>query len=45
LQVIAAIIGIPGLLVFLLSGWRERRKTAAEKRKDDAAHRAVQGTG
>lgn len=41
LQVIASIIGIPGLLVFVLSGWRERRKAAAEKRKDDASHRAV----
>jgi hypothetical protein len=41
LQVIASIIGIPGLLVFVLSGWRERRKTAAEKRKDAAAHRAI----
>jgi hypothetical protein len=41
LQVIASIIGIPGLLVFLLSGWRERRKAAAEKRKEDAAHRVV----
>jgi hypothetical protein len=41
LQVIASIIGIPGLLVFLLSGWRERRKAAADKRKGDAAHRVV----
>jgi hypothetical protein len=41
LQVIASIIGVPGLLVFVLSGWRERRKAAAEKRQDVAAHRAV----
>jgi hypothetical protein len=38
-QAIAAIVGIPGLLIFLLSGWRERRKDREQKRREESAKR------
>jgi hypothetical protein len=38
-QAIAAIVGIPGLLIFLLSGWREKRKDREQKRLEESAKR------
>jgi hypothetical protein len=40
-QVAAAIVGIPSLLVFFLSGWREKRKGREQKRREESARRAT----
>jgi hypothetical protein len=39
IQMAAAIVGIPGLLVFFLSGWRERQKEREKKRREDSERR------
>jgi hypothetical protein len=41
IQVGTAIVGFPSLLVFFLTGWRERRKEKKRKEREDMARRVV----
>ena len=38
-QAIAAIVGVPGLLIFLLSGWREKRKDREQRLREESGKR------
>ena len=40
-QILAAVIGIPGLLVFFLSGWREKQKEREQKWREDNERRVT----
>jgi hypothetical protein len=33
--VLAGLVGVPGLIIFFLSGWRDRRKEKEQRQRED----------